>query len=202
MTAPFVACSMAGQRSAGTRSRVSQLLTTWGDTFIAAASSAVPPRMEIADLRAMSKSYTKSLDGSNKEFETSQTDAVHNLKMNLIKKVDSILQAREWGWADLARAMGLSEQRVNNWRTRGIPAAKVRDIETALGLKRYALDEDQTETDEAAKVIADFTWLYKNVTAEGRSFLRDMLVSVRRSFVPEERRVRSLNVETDRRNKA
>lgn len=169
---------------------------------MAAASSAVPPRMEIADLRAMSTLYTKSLDRSNPLFETRQTLRAHNLKMDITKKVDAILRAREWGWADLARAMGLSEQRVNNWRTRGIPAAHIRNIEAALGLKRYALDEDQTEADEAAQVIAEFSWLYRNVTAEGREFLRSMLVSVKRSFVPEERRSKSLSVVNDRRTKA
>lgn len=202
MTAPFVARSMAGQRSAGTRPRASQFVITCGDTLMAEANSAVPPRMEIADLRAMQVLYTKCLRRSNALFETADKDSIHNLKMDLIKRIDAILTDREWGWADLARKMDLSEQRVNNWRTRGIPAAQVRKIETALGLKRYALDEEHTEADEATEAISEFAWLYRNVTSEGRGFLRDMLASVRRSFVPAERRTKSLTVVKDRRNKA
>lgn len=193
---------MVGQRSAGTRPRASQLVITCGDTLMTAANSAVPPRMEIADLRAMQGLYTKSLMRSNALFVTADNESLHNSKMDLIKKIDAILEGMEWGWADLARKMELSEQRVNNWRTRGIPAAKVRDIEAALGLKRYALDDEHTEADEATEAISEFTWLYRNVTAEGRDFLRNMLASVRRAFVPAERRAKSLTVVKGRRNKA
>jgi hypothetical protein len=98
--------------------------------------------------------------------------------------------------------MGLSEQRVNNWRTRGVPAAKVRHIETALGLKRYALDEETTAEDEAAEAISEFSWVYRNVTVEGRSFLRDTVAFVKRSFMSTERRTKQLTVVKDRRNKA
>ena len=124
---------------------------------------------------------------SNALFEPANQESVHNAKMDLIKRIDAILDARAWGWADLARAMGLSEQRVNNWRSRGVPAAQVRNIEAALGLKRYALDEESAAEDEAASVIAEFAYVYRHVSVEGRHFLRDMIASVKRAYMPEVR---------------
>ena len=135
-------------------------------------------------------------------LETADSKSIHNEKMDLVKKIDRILAAREWGWADLARAMELSEQRVNNWRTRGVPAAKVRAIESALGLKRYALDEEHTVEDETAAVVSEFSWVYRNVTAEGRSVLRDVIAFVKRSFIAADRRTKKLTIVKDRRGKA
>lgn len=103
------------------------------------------------------------------------------------------------GWADLARAMGLSEQRVNNWRTRGIPAAQIRNIEAALGLKRYALDEDYTPDDEVAAVISEFSWVYRNATEKGREILRDALRIAREVYVEVDRRISQVSVVKDRR---
>jgi len=193
---------MSGQRSAGTLPRASQFVITCWDTLMADANSAVPPRIEIADLRAMQGLYTKCLEGSNTLLETADSESSHNPKMDLIKRIDRILEAREWGWADLARAMELSEQRVNNWRTRGVPAAKVRAVEAALGLKRYALDDEHTEEDETAAVATEFSWVYRNVTAEGRSVLRDVIVFVKRSFLAADRRTKQLTIVKDRRGKA
>ncbi|HEY6021833.1 MAG TPA: hypothetical protein VIY48_18810 [Candidatus Paceibacterota bacterium] len=135
-------------------------------------------------------------------FETEDGVSIHNSKMDLIKRIDAILVAREWGWADLARKMQLSEQRVNNWRTRGVPAAQIRHIETALGLKRYALDEEYSEEDEADAAVAEFSWVYRNVSPEGRSVLTDAVTFVKRSFIKKERRTSQLEVVKDRRNKA
>lgn len=103
--------------------------------------------------------------------------------MDLTKRIDAILSARNWGWADLARLMDVSPQRVNNWRLRGVPANKLRAIEAALGLKRYALEEEQSEDDEAMAAAAQFAWVYKNVSPEGRSVLIDTIAFVKRSFI-------------------
>lgn len=135
-------------------------------------------------------------------FETGDNGSSENMRMSLVKKIDAILNAREQGWADLARLMDLSPQRVNNWRIRGVPAAQIRHIEAALGLKRYALDEDATAVDETSAAIAEFSRVYRAVTAEGRRFLRDTVAFVERSFVATERRTKQLSVVKDRRNKA
>ena len=62
------------------------------------------------------------------------------MNLELIERIHARLDHLGWGWADLARAMGLTEQRVNNWRTRGVPARELRNVELALKLPRYALD--------------------------------------------------------------
>lgn len=60
----------------------------------------------------------------------------------LIVRVSARLDYLGWNWADLARAMGMAEQRVNNWRSRGIPARELRKVEATLKFPRYALDFD------------------------------------------------------------
>ena len=108
--------------------------------------------------------------------------APHNAGMKTTAKVETLLKARAWGWADLARALGISEQRVNHWRTRGIPARMVRDVEFALGLKRYTLDEDAVAEDEVAAVIAEFSLIYREINEDGRNFLKDVMGFARRTY--------------------
>jgi hypothetical protein len=60
--------------------------------------------------------------------------------MELIERISARLDSLGWGWADLARAMGIAEQRVNNWKSRGVPARELRNVESALKLPHYALD--------------------------------------------------------------
>lgn len=72
----------------------------------------------------------------------------------LTERIQSVLNSLRWGWADLARAMGLAEQRVNNWRTRGIPARELRSVETALKLPRYTLDIAEEDLDEFLDVVS------------------------------------------------
>lgn len=70
------------------------------------------------------------------------------MNLELIERIHARLDHLGWGWADLARAMGLTEQRVNNWRTRGVPARELRNVELALKLPRYALDVTEAQTAE------------------------------------------------------
>lgn len=70
--------------------------------------------------------------------------------MELIERIQDRLDYLGWSWADLARAMGMIEQRVNNWRTRGIPARELRNVEFALMLPRYSLEV--TNVQQTAKV--------------------------------------------------
>lgn len=136
-------------------------------------------------------------------FVSSKKLSPHNLRMKTTDKVNAILEARELGWADLARAMDLSEQRVNNWRTRGIPAGQVRAVEAALGLKRYALDEEAVAEDEAAAVVAEFAMIYREITEEGREFLRDTIGFARRTFAADRKKKKSsLSVVDGKRGKA
>lgn len=74
----------------------------------------------------------------------------------LIERIQGRLDSLLWGWADLARAMEMTEQRLNNWKTRGVPARELRKVEAALKLPRYALDVDahQQEGEHAALLEA------------------------------------------------
>lgn len=116
----------------------------------------------------------------------------HNSFMSQVEMVDKILNDREWGWADLARKMGLSEQRVNNWRKRGIPAGKLRAVEEALGLKRFALEGDAEEPDDFYRMakqrgligpVADFEWTYNHVTEEGKKFLMSAISAAKSAYI-------------------
>lgn len=60
--------------------------------------------------------------------------------MELIERISARLDDLGWRWADLARAMGMTEQRLNNWRIRGVPARELRNVEASLKLPQYALD--------------------------------------------------------------
>jgi transcriptional regulator with XRE-family HTH domain len=58
----------------------------------------------------------------------------------LIGRIQERLDSLRWNWSDLARALGMSEQRLTNWKKRGVPASKARSVELALKLPRFALD--------------------------------------------------------------
>ena len=107
--------------------------------------------------------------------------------MNIIVRINKILVARNWEWADLARAMGMSEQRLNNWKNRSVPAGQLRNIERALGIARYSL-EDESQDDETIKAVADFSWVYDNANETGRAFLRSAVQAVRQAYVNADRR--------------
>lgn len=122
-------------------------MTTCGDTPSFDAREDAPPALEIADLIDMQELYTNCLDSSNYLFGANNANVFHNPFMDQVEKINELLGAMGWGWADLARAMDLTEQRVNNWRKRGIPANQLRAVEDALGMKRFALEDDEVEED-------------------------------------------------------
>jgi len=54
-------------------------------------------------------------------------------------------------------AIGVSSQAFNNWRTRGIPASKIVDVATALGLDPTALARGRAEP---ANAVLDYRAKY------------------------------------------
>lgn len=68
-----------------------------------------------------------------------------NAPTEVIDRIQNRMDFLRWGWADLARAMGITEQRVNNWRTRGVPTRELRNVEVALKVPRYALDAAEAQ---------------------------------------------------------
>lgn len=55
--------------------------------------------------------------------------------------------------AELARVLGVLPQHVNNWRQRGIPAARCPAIEAATGIRCEELRPDVNWTRDAAGVV-------------------------------------------------
>lgn len=76
--------------------------------------------------------------------------AIHSPPMSdqlvRVENLKSLMRARLWKPADLARALLRKPQQVNAWLsgTRGIGEQLARDIEERLGLARYALDDRGT----------------------------------------------------------
>lgn len=63
---------------------------------------------------------------------------IHNPFMDdVYSRVDALLKMRGLSWADLARATGYTEQRMNNWKRRGVPTTAYKALAGAL---RVSLD--------------------------------------------------------------
>lgn len=103
---------------------------------------------ETGDPRGSTMAKLRGVLGDQSHIELLTTHS--NSHLELIERIHARLDHFGWGWADLARAMGLTEQRVNNWRTRGVPARELRNVELALKLPRYALDVAEAQTAEIA----------------------------------------------------
>lgn len=128
-----------------------------------------------------------------------------NEKMKEIERIDARLQELEWGWADLARALSMTEQRINNWKKRGIPARELRKIEDALKMHRYALDgqgEDltpKTDEDGIVEAINLFVSAYRAITQDGRTFMMNAIKTARAIYPKEDRRTNDVSAIKDRR---
>ncbi len=59
---------------------------------------------------------------------------VNNAFMTPIERIKTLLDERGDNWADLARALGTTDQRVYNWRKRGLPEAEGHRVARALGV--------------------------------------------------------------------
>lgn len=69
----------------------------------------------------------------NRLFIASAPESVNNLCMNeILKRVEHMLSERGWTWAEFARALNTSDQRVYNWRKRGIPKSEADRIANIL----------------------------------------------------------------------
>lgn len=59
---------------------------------------------------------------------------INNLFMrDDISRLDELIRERGWLWSDFARAYGTTNQRVYNWRKRGIPKGEAVDIAKIFG---------------------------------------------------------------------
>ena len=94
--------------------------------------------------------------------------------MELIERISTRLDHLGWNWADLARAMRIAEQRVNNWKSRGVPARELRKVEAALKLPRYALDAQQ-HVGEHAELLEAWGYL---LPAEKQAIIEQIRLKV------------------------
>lgn len=191
MTTPLVADSTARQYSAGTLPRLRQLITTCTDTPTAKPKAVGPPAAEMAFSIDIPPYYTRRLVVSNDLCVSNNKRRMDNSRMELIDRIKRALDQKGMGWADLARAMKISEQRLNNWRTRGVPAAQVRNVEAAIGLPRYFLDYDDPAHVDDSAVVAEFAWVYRHASDDGKALLVNTVGAVKRAYCPVDRKSRT-----------
>lgn len=55
--------------------------------------------------------------------------------------LERTLKAKDLSWRDFASSIGESPQTVYNWKQRGIPGNKLRDVALALGISQEELEE-------------------------------------------------------------
>lgn len=93
--------------------------------------------------------------------------------MEIIKRIQARLEDLGWGWADLARALDITEQRLNNWKKRGIPAGQIKSVANALGITRYQLEGEAVSlrelTGEQIKALEIWSALMPEERAEMES---------------------------------
>lgn len=139
VTAPPVARSMARQCSIGTP-RPRQFDTAWGDVQMASASFASPPtasdaRLMMSSMPPMVHAVCSSVNGLLcAPFHAAPMNTDEDETWLRIKDAVSRMpngENREVSW--LADRLQTSIQRVNNWKKRGVPAASLVDIASALG---------------------------------------------------------------------
>jgi phage repressor protein C with HTH and peptisase S24 domain len=81
----------------------------------------------------------------------------------MLNRIEEKLSAKGWSWADFARALNTTDQRVYNWRKRGVPKSEADRIAKALGCSIdwlltgfiKAPDEDLDSYFAAARRVAE-----------------------------------------------
>jgi len=59
---------------------------------------------------------------------------LNNMCMEPIDRIAGLLRARHLSWAEFARQIGTTDQRLYNWRKRGLPSEEVLKVAEALGV--------------------------------------------------------------------
>ncbi len=109
-----------------------------------------------------------------------------------------------------ADALGIKRPQIHRWITsndkarQGISEESARAIEAKLGKSHGSLDSllDGVVTSENdAKVVAEFAWIFSNATDEGRTFLCNAIKAAAKAFLREDRRTTTLHVVHELRGK-
>lgn len=96
----------------------------------------------------------------NNVFIAGESNPINNPCMDdLLKRVEYQISQKRWTWADFARALETTDQRVYNWRKRGVPKSEVDRIADVLEVSTdYLLkgtDVTMIREDEAHRSYAD-----------------------------------------------
>lgn len=111
---------------------------------------------------------------------------------DLLIRLTALLHSREMSWAEFARRLGTTSQRVYNWRKRGIPGAEIIRIAALMDVsvewlvygrdvaERPAADPDTASTGDGGNPIstaaisreeAEFLGRFRVLTADERAAL-------------------------------
>lgn len=88
-------------------------------------------------VRPMTGKINCAFRKGNTAFIAPRCVQVHALCMDeqakqVLARAQQAMQAKDWRWADLGRALDASDQRLNNWRSRGIPREMLPDVAAVL----------------------------------------------------------------------
>jgi hypothetical protein len=125
---------------------------------------------------------------------------------NIMERIEQLMheKAPDWRWSDLARAMGVTDQNIYNWRKRGVPAGRHKKLAQVLGVSIDALNgsvgvsepsptyyehphqpaaavQMQVSSEDAA-LLADLQQLLPEDAAVWRAQIRAAAVKMKREF--------------------
>ena len=100
----------------------------------------------------------------NRLFIANHADSVNNLFMNdILSRVERLLTEKGWNWARFARELETTDQRVYNWKKRGVPKSEADRIAAVLGCST-----DWLLTGHGPKDAGVFDFMYRAVAAKHR----------------------------------
>lgn len=76
--------------------------------------------------------------------------------MSAYEIVERRLAALKWTWADLARKLDTNDQRLHNWKKRGVPRGMYPDLAKALGIS--ADDFSPPDGEQAKDAANGYAW--------------------------------------------
>lgn len=100
----------------------------------------------------------------NRLFIAKHSESVNNLFMSdILSRVEQLLTEKKWNWARFARELETTDQRVYNWKKRGVPKSEVDRIAAVLGCST-----DWLLTGRGPKDSSIFDVVFRSVAAKHR----------------------------------
>jgi len=115
---------------------------------------------------------------------------MENIGMNPWTRIDQELSAKKRNWKWLAQELGVSEQTVNHWEQRGVPAKHHHAIEDVLGkAPRWVIDgveEVPAELSDMALNLATLFDMIPKSSLVARSRAYNLAFDAIRKELPDE----------------